>query len=54
MLMIMHAVVHADARWLATLRGIQQTFRHKSVTVSDIATYEPVYYDRSLEDLPAV
>ncbi len=39
MLMTMRAVVHDDVRWLATLRGLQQTFQHQTVTASDVRDY---------------
>jgi aminopeptidase N len=39
MLMTMRAVVNDDARWLATLRGIQSTFRHQTVTAQQIRDY---------------
>ncbi|HEV2291594.1 MAG TPA: M1 family metallopeptidase, partial [Gemmatimonadales bacterium] len=39
MLMTMRAVVDDDAKWLATLRGLQRTFRHQTVTASDIRDY---------------
>jgi aminopeptidase N len=39
MLMTMRAVVDNDARWLKTLRGLQQTFRHQTVTARQIRDY---------------
>ena len=39
MLMTMRAVVNDDARWLATLRGVQSTFRHQTVTARQIRDY---------------
>jgi aminopeptidase N len=39
MLMTMRAVVNDDDKWLATLRGIQRTFRHQTVTAADIRNY---------------
>lgn len=39
MLMTMRAVVNDDARWLATLRGLNQTFRHQTVTAKQIRDY---------------
>jgi hypothetical protein len=39
MLMTMRAVVNDDAKWLATLRGLQSTFRHRTVTARDIRDY---------------
>ena len=39
MLMTMRAVVNDDARWLATLRGLQSTFRHQTVTARQIRDY---------------
>jgi aminopeptidase N len=39
MLMTMRAVVNDDAKWLATLRGLNQTFRHQTVTAKQIRDY---------------
>ncbi len=39
MLMTMRAVVNDDARWLATLRGLNQTFRHQTVTAKQVRDY---------------
>ncbi|MGH7532013.1 MAG: M1 family metallopeptidase, partial [Gemmatimonadales bacterium] len=39
MLMTMRAVVNDDATWLATLRGLQSTFRHQTVTAKEIRDY---------------
>ena len=39
MLMTMRAVVNDDAKWLATLKGVQSTFRHQTVTAKDIRDY---------------
>ncbi|HET7043095.1 MAG TPA: M1 family metallopeptidase [Gemmatimonadales bacterium] len=39
MLMTMRAVVNDDARWAATLRGLQGTFGHTTVTAQDIRGY---------------
>ena len=39
MLMTMRAVVNDDAKWLATLRGLNSTFRHQTVTAKQIRDY---------------
>jgi aminopeptidase N len=39
MLMTMRAVVHDDAKWLATLRGLNSTFRHQTVTAKQVRDY---------------
>ncbi len=39
MLMTMRAVVHDDAKWLATMRGLNSTFRHQTVTAKQIRDY---------------
>jgi aminopeptidase N len=39
MLMTMRAVVNDDAKWLATLVGLNQTFRHQTVTAKQIRDY---------------
>jgi aminopeptidase N len=39
MLMTMRAVVNDDRRWLATLRGLNSTFRHQTVTAKQIRDY---------------
>jgi aminopeptidase N len=39
MLMTMRAVVDNDARWLATLRGLNSTFWHQTVTAKQIRDY---------------
>ena len=39
MLMTMRAVVNDDAKWLATLRGLNSTFGHQTVTAKDIRDY---------------
>jgi aminopeptidase N len=39
MLMTMRAVVDNDRRWLATLRGLNSTFGHQTVTAKDIRDY---------------
>lgn len=39
MLMTMRAVVNDDARWLKTLRGLNETFRHRTVTARQIRDY---------------
>ena len=39
MLMTMRAVVDNDGRWLATLRGLNSTFAHQTVTAKDIRDY---------------
>ncbi len=39
MLMTMRAVVNDDARWLATLRGLNEKFGHQTVTASQIRDY---------------
>ena len=39
MLMTMRAVVNDDAKWAATLRGVQSTFRHQTVTAAQIRDY---------------
>ncbi len=39
MLMTMRAVVNDDAKWLATLRGLQSTFRHQTVTAKQVRDY---------------
>lgn len=39
MLMTMRAVVNNDSLWLGTLRGLNQTFRHQTVTAKQIRDY---------------
>ncbi|MBA2627289.1 MAG: M1 family metallopeptidase [Gemmatimonadales bacterium] len=39
MLMTMRAVVDDDARWLATLRGLNKTFWHQTVTAKQVRDY---------------
>jgi hypothetical protein len=39
MLMTMRAVVNDDAKWLATLRGLNKTFRHQTVTAKQVRDY---------------
>jgi aminopeptidase N len=39
MLMTMRAVVDNDTRWLSTLRGLNSTFWHQTVTAKDIRDY---------------
>ena len=39
MLMTMRAVVNDDARWRETLRGLQRTFSHQTVTARQIRDY---------------
>ncbi len=39
MLMTMRAVVQDDAKWLATLRGLNKTFRHQTVTAKQVRDY---------------
>jgi aminopeptidase N len=39
MLMTMRAVVRDDAKWLATLRGLNSTFRHQTVTAKQVRDY---------------
>jgi aminopeptidase N len=39
MLMTMRAVVDDDAKWAATLLGLQSTFGHRTVTAQDIRDY---------------
>lgn len=49
MLMTMRAVVNDDARWLATLRGLQSTFRHQTVTARQIRDYMSVHTGTDLQ-----
>jgi aminopeptidase N len=39
MLMTMRAVVNDDARWRATLRGLNEEFRHQTVTADQVRRY---------------
>jgi aminopeptidase N len=39
MLMTMRAAVNNDSLWLKTLRGLNETFRHQTVTASQIRNY---------------
>ena len=51
MLMTMRAVVNDDAKWLATLRGMQTTFRHQTVTARQIRDYMSDHTGVNLEKI---
>ncbi|HEY2806521.1 MAG TPA: M1 family metallopeptidase [Gemmatimonadales bacterium] len=51
MLMTMRAVVNDDAKWTATLRGLQSTFRHQTVTAKQIRDYMSAHTGTDLQKI---
>jgi len=49
MLMTMRAVVNDDAKWLATLRGMQTAFRHQTVTAMQVRDYMSAHTGTDLQ-----